>query len=122
MIIIKSKAIRTVLRWQIYVTLVLTILASYWKGTHGGISALLGGGVNVIAGAAYGFMASCGNPRSAGGTMRVLLRAESTKIALTVLQLWAVLTMYKDIVAIGFFSAFVITVLMFSLVLFAGDK
>ena len=122
MVIIKSKAIRTVLRWQVYVTLALTILASFWKGAHGGISALLGGGVNVVAGAAYGFMASRGNPRSAGGTLRTLMRAESTKIALIVLQLWAVLTMYKDIVVIGFFSTFVITVLIFSLALFASDK
>lgn len=122
MIIIKSKAIRTVLRWQVYVTLVLTILASYWKGTHGGVSALLGGSVNVLAGAAYGFMASRGNPRSAGGTLRILMRAESTKVALTVLQLWAVLTMYKDIVVVGFFSVFIVTVLIFSLALFASDK
>lgn len=122
MIIIQNKAIRTVLRWQIYVTLALTILASFWKGAHGGISVLLGGGVNVIAGAAYGFMASRGKPRSAGSTLRTLMRAESTKIAIIVLQLWAVLTMYKDIVVIGFFSAFVLTVLIFSLALFASDK
>jgi ATP synthase protein I len=122
LVIIKSKAIRTVLRWQIYVTLALTILASFWKGAHAGISTLLGGGVNVIAGIAYGFMASRGNPRSAGGTLRTLMRAESTKIALIVLQLWAVLTMYKGIEVIGFFSAFIITVLIFSLALFASDK
>ena len=122
MIIIQSKAIRTVLRWQIYVTLALTILASFWKGAHAGISTLLGGGVNVIAGVAYGLMASLGNPRSAGNTLRTLMRAESTKIALIVLQLWAVLTMYKEIVVIGFFSAFIITVLIFSLALFASDK
>ncbi len=50
------------------------------------------------------------------------MRAESTKITLIVLQLWAVLTMYKDIAVIGFFSAFIITVLIFSLALFASDK
>ena len=110
MVIIKSKAIRTVLRWQIYVTFALTILALFWKGVHPGISTFLGGGINVIAGVAYGFMASRGNPRSAGGTLRILMRAESTKITLIVLQLWAVLTMYKDIAVIGFFSAFIITV------------
>ena len=122
MVIIKSKAIRTVIRWQIYVTLALTILASFWKGAHAGISTLLGGGVNIVAGLAYGFMASRGNPRSAGGTLRILMRAESTKIALIVLQLWAVLTMYKNVMVIGFFSAFVVTVLIFSLALFASDK
>ncbi|MDQ3260686.1 MAG: ATP synthase subunit I [Pseudomonadota bacterium] len=122
MIIIKSKAIRTVLRWEVYVTLALTILASYWKGSNGGMSALLGGGVNVIAGAAYGFMASRGKPRSVGGTLRTLLRAESTKIALIVLQIWAVFTFYKDPEVIGFFTAFIVTVLIFSLALFASDK
>ena len=78
--------------------------------------------MNVIAGVAYGLMASLGNPRSAGNTLRTLMRAETTKIALIVLQLWAVLTMYKEIVVIGFFSAFIITVLIFSLALFASDK
>lgn len=122
MVIIKSKAIRTVLRWQIYVTLALTILASFWKGTHAGLSTFMGGGVNVIAGIAYGCMASRGSPRSATGTLRTLMRAESTKIAFIVLQLWAVLTMYKGIVVVGFFSAFIITVLIFSLALFVSDK
>lgn len=122
MVIIKSKAIRTVLRWQIYVTLALTILAGFWKGAHAGLSTFMGGGVNVIAGVAYGYMASRGSARSATGTLRTLMRAESTKIAFIVLQLWAVLTMYKNIVVVGFFSAFIITVLIFSLALFASDK
>jgi ATP synthase protein I len=121
-IIIKSKAIRTVLWWQVFVTVTFTILVGIWKGAHGGISALLGGGVNVVAGVAYGFMASRGNPRSAGGTLRTLMRAESTKIALIVLQLWAVLTLYRHITVIWFFTVFVITVLIFSLALFASDK
>jgi ATP synthase protein I len=121
-IIIKSKAIRTVLRWQIYVTLALSILIGIWKGAHAGISALLGGGVNVLGGIAYGFMASRGSPRSAGGTLRTLMRAESTKIALIVLQLWAVLTLYRNIDVLWFFTVFVITVFIFSLALFASDK
>jgi F0F1-type ATP synthase assembly protein I len=55
--------------------------------------------------------------RSAGDTLRALVRAEASKIALIVLQLWLVLTLYHDIVASAFFSAFVISVLVFPLVL-----
>ena len=122
MSVIRNRSIRTVLGWQCYATIAIAALMFVWKGPHGGISAVLGGVVSVIAGAAYGYMVSRKVVRGAGNTLRILLRAESTKIALTVLQLWLVLTVYKSIDVVGLFLAFIATVMIFSLALFVSDK
>lgn len=84
---------------------------------HGAVSAILGGLVNVMAGLVYATMVADGRIRSAGETLRTLVRAEASKIILIVLQLWLVLTLYDDVVATAFFSSFVISVLVFPLAL-----
>ena len=118
---IASKPIRTVLRWQVYVAVALALAAGWWAGTHGAVSALLGGLVNVMAGLVYAMMVADGRVKSAGETLRTLVRAESSKITLIVLQLWLVLTLYDDVVVIAFFPAFVISVLVFPLVLLVRE-
>ena len=118
---IVSKPIRTVLRWQVYVAVALALVAGWWAGTHGAVSALLGGLVNVMAGLVYAMMVADSGPKSAGETLRTLVRAEASKITLIVLQLWLVLTLYGDVVAIAFFSAFVISVLVFPLALLVRE-
>lgn len=88
---------------------------------HGAVSALLGGLVNVMAGLVYGLMVADGRIKSAGETLRTLVRAEASKIILIVLQLWLVLTFYQDVVAIAFFSSFAISVLVFPLALLVRE-
>ena len=41
-----------------------------------------------------------------------MIRAEAAKITLIVVQLWLVLTTYRDIVAAALIAAFVVTVLV----------
>ena len=41
-----------------------------------------------------------------------MLRAEAGKITMIVVQLWLILTTYRDVVHVAFFSAFVVTVLV----------
>ncbi len=118
---IASKPIRTVLRWQVYVAIALAPVAGWWAGMHGAVSALLGGLVNVMAGLVYAMMVADGRARSAGETLRTLLRAEASKITLIVLQLSLVLTLYDDVVMKAFFSAFVISVLVFPFVLLVRE-
>ena len=118
---IASKPIRTVLRWQVYVAVALATVAGWWAGMHGAVSALLGGLVNVMAGLVYAMMVADGRVRSAGETLRTLVRAEASKIILIVLQLWLVLTLYDEVVVKAFFSAFVISVLVFPLVLLVRE-
>jgi len=116
-----SKPLRTVLRWQVYVAVALTLVAGWWAGMPGAISALLGGLINVTAGLVYAMMVSGNTAKSAGQTLRTLVRAEASKIALIVLQLWLVLTAYHDVVVTAFFAAFVISVLVFPMALLVRD-
>jgi len=118
---IASKPIRTVLRWQVYIAVAVALVAGGLAGVHGAVSALLGGLINVAAGFVYATMAASGKVRSAGETLRTLLRAESSKIILIVLQLWLVLTVYDEVVVTAFFSGFIISVLTFPLVLLVRE-
>ncbi len=121
-LLIEGKPFRTVLRWQVYATVVSALIAAAWQGAHGAYSALLGGGVNVAAGALFGLLAGRGNKRTAGESLRTLFRAEAAKIALIVLLMWLVLTHYKHIVLGAFFASFVLTVIMFSMAVFIRDQ
>ena len=116
-----SKPLRTVLQWQLYVAVALTLVAGWWAGLHGAISALLGGLINVTAGLVYAMMVSGSTANSAGQTLRTLVRAEAGKIALILLQLWLVLTTYDGVVAPAFFAAFVISVLVYPFALLVRD-
>ncbi len=116
-----SKPLRTVLRWQVYVAAALALIAGWWAGMPGAVSALLGGLINVTAGLVYAMMVSGGKIRTAGQTLRTLVRAEASKIALIVLQVWLVLTAYHDVEIAVFFAAFVISVLVYPMALLVRD-
>jgi ATP synthase protein I len=69
----------------------------------------------------YAVVLGVSNPSSAGATVTAVLRAEAGKILVIILQLWLVLTTYKDLVPAAFFATFVITVLLFSMAFFDRD-
>ena len=58
---------------------------------------------------------------TAGGILITALKAEAVKIVITVALLWLVMTLYKDVVAVGFIGTFILTVLIFGLALFVTD-
>lgn len=87
----------------------------------GAISALLGGLINIMAGLVYAMMVTGKTAKSAGQTLRTLVRAEASKIVLIVVQLWLVLTAYHEVVVTVFFAAFVISVLIFPMALLVRD-
>ena len=118
---IASYPIRVVLRWQLYITVALALVGFGWAGMHGAVSALLGGLIVITAGSVYAIMISGRNARSAGETIRTLVRAEASKIAVIVLQLWLVLTTYHDVVPTFFLAAFFIAVLIFSMALLVRE-
>jgi ATP synthase protein I len=117
-LIAEGKPIRSVLRWIVYATVASALIAGVWEGRHGAASALLGGLVNLTAGAAFGWIATRAKPASAGETLRVLLRAEATKIALIIAQLWLILANYQQVVLLAFFATFTVTVIVFSMAFF----
>jgi len=122
---LKTKPIRTVLLWQVIATAVVAAAAGLWLGKNGALSALLGGAVNVAAGIAYAGLLGVGarraHVRDAAGSLITMLRAEAAKLLVIVGGLWVTLSTYKDIEAAAFFTAFVVTVIVFSLAFFVRD-
>jgi ATP synthase protein I len=122
---LKTRPIRTVLKWQIVVTGAVAVIAGFWAGTQGMISAVLGGLVNVAAGVVYAFLLGFGQRARAVPdvvtSLVAMLRAEAAKIVVIVAGLWLVLSAYKDVVPAAFFTAFVSTVIVFSMAFFVRD-
>jgi ATP synthase protein I len=104
--------LRRVAGWQLIATGIVAAAGSLGWGWHGALSGLLGGIINLAAGAAFAVVVGFANPASAAGTLVTAFRAEAIKIVLIVFQLWLVLTMYPDLVHAVFFAAFVVTVLV----------
>ena len=118
---IQSKPVRIVLWWQVVVTVLLAAVAGLLTGIHGIASAVLGGGVRVLAGLAFAFVMQSGRSQSADGTVVAALRAEAIKVGLAVILLWLVLALYKDVVAIVFIGSFILSMLVFSMAFFVRD-
>jgi ATP synthase protein I len=115
------RPIRIVLRWQLIVTAVLTLVAALLWGRDGALSAALGGAVNIVAGWAYGWRVSQAETRSAGEALATMFRAEAIKVLAIVVGLWLVLSNYGDIVHVAFFATFVITVGVFAAAIAVRD-
>ena len=115
------KPVLTVLRWQLAVTAALTLLAGTLAGSHGAVSAALGGSVSILSGTVSAAVASLGKADSAGGIVLAALSAEAVKIGLIVILLWAVLTNYGDVVVPAFLGTFIATVLIFTMAFFVRD-
>jgi ATP synthase protein I len=121
-LLIEGKPIRTVLKWQLYATAASMLIAGFWLGLHGAISALLGGLVNVAAGVVFGVVATHSRKRTVGEALIAMMRAEAGKVALIVVQLWLVLTYYKPLLPGPFFGTFVLTVIFFSMAIFVRTR
>jgi ATP synthase protein I len=121
MLRIQSKPVRTVLVWQIVVTVLMAVIAGLLAGTHGVASAALGGLVSVVAGLAFAMVMQSSNMQSADGTIVAALRAEAIKVGLAVILLWLVLALYKDVVLVVFIGSFIVSILVFSMAFFVRD-
>lgn len=117
----RLRPLRIVLRWQLIAIPVLMLAAALLWGKDGAISAALGGGVNVVAGWAYGWRISQGEAKTAGDALATMFRAWGIKILLIIAQLWLVLAMYPGLVMAAFFAAFVVTVVVFTAAIAVPD-
>jgi ATP synthase protein I len=70
------RPIRIVLRWQVIATVALTLVAGLLWGRDGALSAVLGGAVNIVAGAVYGWRVSRSEARSAGEALATMFWGE----------------------------------------------
>jgi len=122
---LKTKPFRTVLKWQVIATVAVAAVAGALAGGNGALSAMLGGVINVAAGLVYGWLLGLGLGAKAvpdaGIALGAMFRAEGGKILVIVGGLWLALSTYRDLVPGAFFTAFVITVVVFSLALFVRD-
>jgi ATP synthase protein I len=115
------KPVRTVLWWQLIATAVLTLAGGILAGSHGALSAALGGAVSLCAGWVSAVVASRGKVQSAGEVLLVALTAEVVKIGLAVLLLWVVLTSYEQAVVAAVIGSFVATMLIFAMAFFVRE-
>lgn len=117
-----SKQIRTVLEYQVIVTISIAVIIGSIGGVHWGVSALLGGFVSLLGGVTYGLLLSRVGKGSAENALVSMMRAELAKIVVIVLLLWLILAGYDKIFGAGFIGTFIITTLIFSLAVFIRDK
>ena len=122
---LKTKPFRTVLKWQVIATAAVATVAGVLTGGNGAISAMLGGVINVAAGLVYGWLLGWGLGAKAvpdaGSALGAMFRAEGGKVLVIVGGLWLALSTYQDVVLGAFFTAFVITVVVFSLAFFVRE-
>lgn len=116
-----SKPIRTVLRWQLIATAVLTLAGAYLAGVHGALSAALGGAVSLCAGLVAAVVASRGSARSAAGILTGALAAEGVKIVIVLFLLWLVLAAYDGVVLLPFLGSFLVTALIIGIGFFVRE-
>jgi F0F1-type ATP synthase assembly protein I len=122
---IHTKPFRVVLRWQLIATATVAAIALIFSGGSAAVSAMLGGIVNVAAGVAYawllGFRLGAAGVPDAASSLLAMFRAEAGKFLVIIGGLWLALSTYKDMVPVAFFTAFVITVIVFSMAFFVRD-
>ena len=118
---LSTKPYRAVLLSQAVATVAIAAIAGLVAGVHGAVSAALGGAINLSAGVVYAFVLALAAPRSAGGTLAAMFRAEGAKILVIIALLWLVLSTYRDAVLPAFLAAFVVTALLASVSLFVRD-
>ena len=118
---IGNRPVRIVMRWQLIATLAMVLILGLIWGFHGAASALLGGFVSIVSAAAFAAVISRYRGSTAGAVLVTAIKAETVKIVLMISLLWLVMTLYKDVVAIGFIGTFVLTVLIFGMALFITD-
>jgi len=113
---------RPVIGLQVLATTIAALIAVWIAGVHGAISAVLGGLISIVAGLVFVLLTARNKVRSAGEVLLVAFKAEAAKLFLAIFLLWLVLTLYQEVVIVGLIGSFVISILIFSVGLFAGDK
>jgi ATP synthase protein I len=120
--LLRIRPIRTVLRWQVIATLVLTAIAWFATGKHGAVSAAIGGLVAIAAAVVFAVVASLGGAASAGTALLAVVRAEAVKVGVIVVALWLVLTTYKDVAVVWLIGSFLVTVLILAMAPAVRDR
>jgi ATP synthase protein I len=114
---LSTRPYRGTLLWQAAATLIIAAIAGAWAGFHAALSAILGGVINLSAGAVYAFVLALAPPKTAAETIAAMFRAEAAKILVIIGLLWLVLATYHEAVLPALLAAFIVTVLLFRVAL-----
>ncbi len=114
--------IRTVLRWQLLATALAVVILGWLAGTHGAISAALGGAISMAGGLAAAWFALRKPSSDAATVVTSALVAEALKVVLIIAGLVAVFVLYKKVVAVGLIATFIVTTILFSMAFFVRDN
>lgn len=106
-----GRAFRITMAWQLAATAAVAAVALALTGGSGLWSALLGGGIGIAGVLAFALV-SARSAASPGGAMRIALRAEAARIIVIVLLLWLVFALYRGLMVLPFFAAFILAVLL----------
>ena len=119
------RKLRPVIGLQLLATIIIASIAAWNTGINGAISAAMGGLISIIAGLVFALMAAksaARKGRTAGEVIFAALKAEAAKLFLALLLLGLVLATYREVVLVGLLVSFVVTIVIFSMALFAGDE
>jgi ATP synthase protein I len=106
-----GRAFRVAIAWQSVAVVSAALVAGLSAGSHGLLSAILGGGIGIVGVLVFALMTG-GSAPSAGLAVRVALRAEAAKIIAIVILLWLSFAAYRDMVVLAFISTFMVSVLL----------
>ncbi len=118
---LKTRPIRILLAWQAAATCALACVAGRWAGWDAAVSAALGGAINLVANVVYALMGGIVRTSTAIGALLLIFRAEAFKVVLIFVGLLLVLMLYRQLVALPFIAAFIVTTLLFGIALRVRD-
>lgn len=94
-----STVYKQMAKWQIMATLVVGLVAGYFAGLHGALSALAGGGSAIVGGLAASLIArrsdsKAATNKEAAAILVSLLKAEAVKILTIIILLFITFKIY----------------------------
>jgi ATP synthase protein I len=116
-----SSSIRTVIRWQLAATALLTLAAAVLYGAHAAASAALGGIISVVSGLAFSRLTKKTDGQSAAGILTIALKAEMVRLGMMIALVLVVLLVYPDVVVVGLIGTFLVTVVIFTMAFFVRE-
>lgn len=107
-----NQAFKKAARWQIIVTLVMSVSSLMLISKNAGMSAFMGG-LSALVGAYAGVLVTRSRvDQSPGGVLIALLKAEATKVIVICLQLLAIFKLYDGLVPLALIGGLAASVLV----------
>jgi len=101
--------IRWILGWQAMLALLAAAVSGVIGGRAAAASAMIGGGIGVLAGAAYVWRALRRSEGEAGKLYRAQVLGEGYKFAVTLALFMLVFLAWRDVPALPLFLAYILT-------------